>query len=112
MMNDYSVGLTTSINNSNRKTNKAVYVVTAKDFSEKVYYIKTFIDLLSFSDSSLDVRGVIVSKTEYNKLKKSRGADQELIGEPIHIILQNERWLSVENVSYSGPSSRVSKQKK
>jgi len=86
--------------------NNAIYLVVVRDetvsVKDKFVYIKTKKDWLYYNSTHLDIKGVIITKQESEKLKKEK--NREMDGEIVHIHIPLHQWIKSYNISYTNDS--------
>lgn len=89
---------------SNKNDTKPIYIVTILDDEDNIVYVKTRQDFFNIYPSNIDVRGIVITKTNANKLSKAKEIDRSL-GEKekqVHLMVPLSRWVKTENISFNG----------
>jgi hypothetical protein len=88
-----------------KSATKPIYVITILNTSISgkgaLTYIKTRQDLFNIFSTHIDIRGLVISKKEADKLKTNKD-DRNLDGEQIHLMVPNHQWINAENISFNG----------
>lgn len=89
-----------------KNATKPIYIVAIQGDSLKndYTYIKTRQDFFNIYENHIDIRGIVITKTQAGKLKKATEIDRSL-GEKknqIHWIIPIHQWVRTENISFNG----------
>lgn len=87
-----------------KSATKPIYIVTVLNEEGKIVYIKSRQDFFNINPSHIDVRGIVITKPQANKLLEQTEIDRSLgeKDEQIHWIIPLNRWVKTDNISFNG----------
>lgn len=90
---------------ADKNATKPIYIVAIQGVSkDDLTFIKTRQDFFNIYENHIDIRGIVITKTEANRLRKATEIDRSL-GEKskqISWIIPIHQWVRTENISFNG----------